>query len=160
MKLSTRLTVLLVVLTTAVAALVGFYAVHTSSRASYASLDQTINTVVASGERHPLTALSSALAEVQQNLHFLNTGPLQVPGLIVMTLDCNQNCDDYRRVVVVFNATTQAQAFHDDSLRNKQMQLHPVLKDSSDSIVRKSTYRSDGTVSVPALTTAVFVGSR
>jgi len=101
-----------------------------------------------------------SLAEVQQNLHFLNTGPLQVPGLIVMTLDCSQNCDDYRRVVVVFNATTQAQAFHDDSLRNKQMQLHPVLKDSSDSIVRKSTYRSDGTVSVPALTTAVFVGSR
>ena len=38
MRLATRLTILLVVLTTAVAALVGWYTVHTSTRASYAAL--------------------------------------------------------------------------------------------------------------------------
>jgi hypothetical protein len=76
-----------------------------------------------------------------------------------MTLDCSQNCD-YRRVVVVFNATKQAQAFQDNSLSNRHLRLHPVLKSSSDAVVRNSTYASDGTVSVPALTTAVFVSSR
>jgi len=101
-----------------------------------------------------------SLAEIQQNLHFLNTGPLQVPGLLVMTLDCTQNCDDYRHIVVVFNATKQTQAFQDDSLRDMHLELHPVLEDSGDTIVRSSAYTSDGTLSVPALTTAVFVNNK
>ncbi len=67
MRLATRLTILLVVLTTAVAALVGWYTVHTSTRASYAALDQSINSVIAAGAGHPLTALSAALAVVQEN---------------------------------------------------------------------------------------------
>jgi pullulanase len=100
-----------------------------------------------------------SFAEIQQNLHFLNTGPNQVPGLIVMTLDCTQNCD-YRHVVVVFNATKQKQDFQDDALSNKHLMLHPVLADSSDPVVRNSAYNSNGTISVPALTTAVFVSGR
>ena len=101
----------------------------------------------------------ASFAEIQQNLHFLSTGPDQVPGLIVMTLACTQNCD-YRQVVVVFNATRQSQDFQDDSLRNKHLTLHPVLTDSSDPVARNSTYNSNGTLSVPALTTAVFVSGR
>lgn len=67
MKLDTRLTVLLVVLTIATASLVGWYAVYTSTRAGYAALDESINTVIAAGKGHPLTALSSALAVEQQS---------------------------------------------------------------------------------------------
>jgi len=76
-----------------------------------------------------------------------------------MTVDCTQNCD-YRHVVVVFNATKQKQDFQDDLLSDKHLILHPVLADSSDSIVRNSAYSSNGTLSVPALTTAVFVSGR
>jgi len=82
MKLATRLTILLVVLTTAVAALVGWYAVYTSTRASYAALDETITSVVAAGAGHPLTALSSALAVVQENSYDL-TLDLVSPGGVV-----------------------------------------------------------------------------
>ena len=67
MTLSTRLTVLLIAITTVVAVLVGWFAVATSSRADYSSLDNTINAVIASGSGHPLTTLSSALSIVQQN---------------------------------------------------------------------------------------------
>ncbi|HEV2427106.1 MAG TPA: HAMP domain-containing sensor histidine kinase [Acidimicrobiales bacterium] len=66
MRLATRLSILLVVVTTAVAAVVGYYAVHTTSREAYASIDGEINAVVASGINHPLTALSSAVAAVQE----------------------------------------------------------------------------------------------
>ena len=67
MTLSTRLTVLLIAITTVVALLVGWFAVTTSSRADYSSIDNTINAVIASGAGHPLTTLSSALSVVQQN---------------------------------------------------------------------------------------------
>jgi two-component system, OmpR family, sensor kinase len=67
MTLSTRLTVLLIAITTVVALLVGWFAVATSSRADYSSIDNTINEVIASGAGHPLTTLSSALNIVQEN---------------------------------------------------------------------------------------------
>ena len=66
MKLATRLTILLACLTTVVALSVGMYAVNLSTRSQYATLDGTINAVVASGLGHPNTALSDALNAVQQ----------------------------------------------------------------------------------------------
>ncbi len=67
MKLSTRLTILLMVITALVALAVGTFAVSASSRAQYATLDDSINAVAASGEGHPLTALTNALNIVQQD---------------------------------------------------------------------------------------------
>ena len=67
MKLSTRLTILLITITAMVALAVGSFAVVTSSRTQYASLDDSINAVAASGTGHPLTALSDALNLVQQD---------------------------------------------------------------------------------------------
>ena len=44
--------------------------------------------------------------DIQQNLTFLNTGPSQIPGLIVMKLDANGgNYGMYKHILVVFNAT-------------------------------------------------------
>jgi two-component system OmpR family sensor kinase len=66
-KLSTRLTILLIAITTLVALCVGWFAVSTSTRSQYASLDGTIKAVIDSGRGHPVAALSNALYVVQQN---------------------------------------------------------------------------------------------
>ncbi|HTT18899.1 MAG TPA: pullulanase-type alpha-1,6-glucosidase, partial [Candidatus Sulfotelmatobacter sp.] len=101
----------------------------------------------------------ATFAEVQKNLTFLNTGPNQVPGLIVMKLDANGgNYGNFKHIVVVFNATTAEVAFHNAALIGFNLHLHPVQQGSSDDVVRQSSFNSaSGTVTVPALTTAVFV---
>jgi pullulanase len=102
------------------------------------------------------------LAEVQANLHFLNAGPSQTPGLIVMKLDANGgDFGRYQHIVVVFNATNAQMSFQNSTLMGLNLNLHPVQKDSTDPIVGQSSFNSQtGTVSVPALTTAVFVTGR
>lgn len=70
MKLSTRLTVLLVTVTVAVAASVGWYAIAESSRANVSTLDSSINSVIASAAGHPNSALNDALKDAQ--LHHLD----------------------------------------------------------------------------------------
>jgi len=97
--------------------------------------------------------------EVQQNLSFLNTGQTQTPGLIVMKLDANGGrYGAYKHIVVVFNATNAQITFTDGRLQGLGLKLHPVQRGSSDPITRQSTFNSrQGTVTVPALTTAVFV---
>jgi pullulanase len=101
----------------------------------------------------------STLAQVQANLHFLNTGPKQTPGLIVMTLDGKAGeCGQYSQILVLFNAATTSVNFHDPTLQGLPLQLHPVQARSADPTVRQSTFDSaTGTAIIPALTTAVFV---
>jgi pullulanase len=97
--------------------------------------------------------------EVQQNLTFLNTGQSQTPGLIVTKLDAN-GCDYgmYKHIVVVFNATSSQINFTDGRLLGLKLHLHPVQQNSSDPATRQSAFNpKQGTVTVPALTTAVFV---
>jgi pullulanase len=97
--------------------------------------------------------------EVQQNLTFLNTGQSQTPGLIVMKLDANgRDYGIYKHIVVVFNATNAQVKFPDGRLQGLALHLHPIQRNSSDPITRQSTFNSQqGTATVPALTTAVFV---
>jgi pullulanase len=101
----------------------------------------------------------SGLADIQQNLTFLNTGPNQTPGLIVMKLDDNAgHYDGFNHLLVVFNATNSAVNCTDTHLQGLHLHLHPVLLNSSDAVVKQSSFSgAQGTVSVPALTTAVFV---
>jgi pullulanase len=97
--------------------------------------------------------------EVQQNLSFLNTGPSQIPGLIVMKLDANLgNYGKYKHIVVLFNATNAPVTFSNSQLQGLALHLHPVQQNSSDPITQQSTFNPQtGTATVPALTTAVFV---
>src|SRR5271168_5330416 len=99
------------------------------------------------------------VAEVQQNLTFLNTGENQTPGLIVMKLDANGgNYGFYKHVVVLFNATNAPVTFSNGQLQGLALKLHPVQQSSSDPVTRQSTFNSNtGTATVPALTTAVFI---
>lgn len=100
-----------------------------------------------------------SLAEVQKNLAFLNTGENQTPGLIVMKLDDNPGeFEGFRHILVVFNATNGWVNFTDQRLQGLRLHLHPVQLQSGDPVVRQSSFNAQqGTVSVPALTTAVFV---
>ncbi len=94
-------------------------------------------------------------AQVQQGLSFLNSGPQQLPGVIVMHLHAQSA--PYRDVVVVFNASGKAAEIKDPSLAPLKLSLHPVLAASADPVV-KGSKATGNMLSVPALTTAVFVG--
>jgi pullulanase len=94
---------------------------------------------------------------VQQDLHFLNTGPNQVPGLIVMRIDANGGPYFYKHLLVVFNATNAPVSFTNSGLKGLALTLHPVQQRSADPVTRESTFDSStGTANVPALTTAVY----
>ena len=102
------------------------------------------------------------LAEVQANLHFLNAGPSQTPGLIVMKLDANGGeYGRFQHIVVVFNATNGQVSFQNSALTGLKLHPHPVQLHSSDTLVGQSSFNAlTGTVVVPALTTAVFVSEQ
>jgi pullulanase len=101
----------------------------------------------------------ASLPEIQQNLTFLNTGPNQTPGLIVMKLDANGgNYGVYKHIVVVFNASNAQANFTDTRLQGLKLHLHPEQRSSADPVASQSTFNGQqGTATVPALTTAVFV---
>ncbi|MDH0425590.1 pullulanase-type alpha-1,6-glucosidase [Stutzerimonas stutzeri] len=95
--------------------------------------------------------------EVQRRLHFHNTGPEQLPGVIAFSLADNpregRDLDRrYSALMVVINASDKRVRLPAaDGYR-----LHPVLKDSVDPINRQATV-SNGMFEVPAFTTTVFV---
>jgi two-component system OmpR family sensor kinase len=82
-KIATRLTILLVVLTVMVALTVGWFAVDASTRSLYSSLDAQINTVIHSGVGHPNAALSDALNVVQETGYDLTLDVVDPSGAVV-----------------------------------------------------------------------------
>ncbi|MEL7449976.1 MAG: pullulanase-type alpha-1,6-glucosidase, partial [Pseudomonadota bacterium] len=97
--------------------------------------------------------------EVMDRVSYHNTGPSQVPGVIVQRIDgCASDTytPETGTVVSVINAS-------DDSVSlplfaNENFVLHPVLANSADPVVRTATHTTGG-FSVPARTTAVFVAT-
>jgi pullulanase-type alpha-1,6-glucosidase len=108
----------------------------------------------------PLFRLQTA-EEVQARLTFLNTGPTQLPGLIVIDLSDEVGTDidkNFERVVVLINANDEAQTFTAAEMAGKKLALHPVLRTSADPLVKTSTFnRPSGAFTIPGRTTAVFV---
>ncbi|MCZ7574228.1 MAG: pullulanase-type alpha-1,6-glucosidase [Ardenticatenaceae bacterium] len=100
-------------------------------------------------------------SEIQERLRFYNTGPDQIPGLIVMSITDTGTIDldpAFERVVVLFNATDEEQTFQDAALAGWHLSLHPVQRASSDPLVESARYDvTTGRFTVPARTTAVFV---
>lgn len=97
--------------------------------------------------------------DVQAHVHFLNTGPSQVLGLIVMNLQDERATDGTTDVVVLFNANDEQQVFHIPAYSGVSMRLHPVQQASTDAIVRGASFASSGDFTVPGRTTAVFVNT-
>ncbi|RKI03610.1 pullulanase-type alpha-1,6-glucosidase [Corallococcus sp. AB038B] len=96
--------------------------------------------------------------EVKQLVRFENTGPDQIPGLIVMAMQDHGTNAEGKRAIVLFNGTDEAQTFKSDGYKSLKLVLHPVLRASSDTVVRTSAYdAATGGFTVPARSTAVFV---
>jgi two-component system OmpR family sensor kinase len=70
-RIATRLTLLFVAVSLLVAFTIGWFAVAESSRAQYATLNSSINSVVDSGLSNPDTALSNALYVIQRDQYDL-----------------------------------------------------------------------------------------
>ncbi len=111
----------------------------------------------------PLFRLRSA-DEMGARLFFHNTGRDQIPGLIVMSISDNAGNlpsldDQWRQIWVLFNATGEEQCFDAEGrVPGRDLVLHPVLRDSHDSVVRGAHYNKENeTICVPARTTTVFV---
>ncbi|WP_405643290.1 pullulanase-type alpha-1,6-glucosidase [Streptomyces sp. NBC_00019] len=87
-------------------------------------------------------------AQVQSKLSFPLSGKEETPGVITMELG---------DLVVVFNATPQAQEQRVAALAGTAYALHEVQAAGADSTVRASSYeRVSGTFAVPGRTVAVF----
>jgi pullulanase len=107
----------------------------------------------------PLFRLQTAV-DVQARVQFFNTGADQLPNVIVMGLSDleGENIDpDHQYVLVVFNGQDVEIDYPLADL-NLDLVLHPVLQESADDVVRSASYDAETqTVTVPAMTTAVFV---
>jgi pullulanase len=99
----------------------------------------------------PLFRLQTA-AQVQEMVRFHNTGPDQIPGLIVQSIADlgNEDIDpDREAIFVLINARPDDVEFTVDWLVGQELTLHPLLTGSSfDS--------ATGTFTVPGRTAAVF----
>jgi pullulanase len=108
----------------------------------------------------PLFSLQTGDA-VQERVAFHNTGPDQVPGVIVMSISDMVGDDldpNHEMIVVVFNTTPDMVDFTQGDLAGMAFELHPVQVESADAVVQGAAFDADsGIFSVPARTTAVFV---
>jgi len=100
--------------------------------------------------------------EVYDRVGFHNTGSNQTKGLIVMSIDDGTGLVDLDAtndaIVVVINGTTSEKSHTVPTATG--FELHSVQQESVDSTVQTASFSvgaSDGTFTVPALTTAVFV---
>jgi pullulanase len=116
----------------------------------------------------PLLHLATA-CEIETQLSFLNVGPAQIPGLVVMRLTpppASAPCGTasvvpppaFGQVVALVNAAPEARTFTAAALAGQRLRLHPVQRASADLVVRGARFDCrTGTFTVPARTTAVFV---
>lgn len=96
----------------------------------------------------PAFSLTTA-GQVQSRLSFPLSGTsAETPGVITMELG---------DLVVVFNATPEAQKQRVTALEDTAYRLHPIQAKGADRVVKSSSYeRSSGTFNVPARSVAVF----
>jgi pullulanase len=91
---------------------------------------------------------------------FHNTGPEQIPGLIVMSLSdmVGEELDpQHAAIVVLFNARPERQSFAIADFSGLDFMLHPVLAARSDSTVHGDYDVNSATFTVPGRSAVVFV---
>jgi pullulanase len=97
--------------------------------------------------------------EIEEKVDFHNTGPGQIPGVILMTVEDEDGSVDraHDLLVVVLNANDETQAVTEPGLAGESLALHPLQASSSDPLVRTSSFAAaTGTFTVPERTAAVF----
>jgi pullulanase-type alpha-1,6-glucosidase len=105
----------------------------------------------------PLLRLGDA-DEIHNRVGYHNTGPNQVPGLILMTIsDGSCTSDDLDPeidgVLIVLNADLEPQEI---DLGIDGLQLHTALQNGADQVVKESIM-TNGTITVPPISAAVFI---
>jgi pullulanase-type alpha-1,6-glucosidase len=99
--------------------------------------------------------------EIQERVAFHNTGPTQLPGLIVMTISDMVEPDldpNNELIVVLINANDEAQAITLPGLAGMDLLPHEVQVLSVDDVVKTASFdAATGTFTVPGRTPAVFV---
>jgi pullulanase-type alpha-1,6-glucosidase len=106
----------------------------------------------------PLFRLQTA-DQIKRALTFLNNGPDQTPGLIVMQLTDVDSLDpNYDSILVLFNATPKPVSFTDASLKNVDLQpFAPLFDNNPDPALAGAAFDSaSGTFTVPGRTTVVY----
>jgi pullulanase-type alpha-1,6-glucosidase len=101
--------------------------------------------------------------DVRERVRFHNTGPGQIPGLIVMTVSDAEGEVDRRReqIVVAFNADDDPRDFTLPLSPCPALALHPLQAASHDSVVRAAAFApATCGLELPARTAAVFVAWR
>ena len=99
-------------------------------------------------------------------VQFLTDGPNQIPGVIVMRI-VDQGAKGYSKLadldkkvkseIVVFNGSNAKVSIAFSQLKGLSISLNPIQKTSSDPTIKSATFTaSSGTLSVPAISTAVF----
>jgi pullulanase/glycogen debranching enzyme len=110
----------------------------------------------------PLFRLRTA-EDIQRAVSFFNGGKDQIPGLIVMRISDNGPAridPQVGQVVALFNATPQTLGFRDPAFAGADLRLHPAQRAGADERPRAATFDpADGSFSIPARTTVVFVGA-
>ncbi|RPH57849.1 DUF3372 domain-containing protein, partial [bacterium] len=96
--------------------------------------------------------------EIKDRLRFYNTGPGQIPGLIVLSVeDADGGIDRaHKLLVVALNASDETAGFTVAELGGRNLVLHPRQIASSDPVVRTASVSPSGAFSIPARTAAVF----
>ena len=105
----------------------------------------------------PLLRLGSA-EEIHTRVGYHNTGPNQTPGLILMTIS-DGSCasgdldPNYDGLLIVFNADRESKEI---DLGIENLELHPVLQNGADRIVKESKVNG-GTIILPPISAGVFI---
>ncbi|MEW9899596.1 pullulanase-type alpha-1,6-glucosidase [Chitinivorax sp. PXF-14] len=98
-------------------------------------------------------------SDVINRVAFHNNGPSQVPGVVVESIDGSGYAGAvWSSVVVVANADKAAHTLNVDALKARTYSLHPVLAAGSDAVVKGASL-SNGSISIPARSVAVFVAN-
>ncbi|WP_229210689.1 alpha-1,6-glucosidase domain-containing protein [Duganella sp. CF517] len=99
--------------------------------------------------------------EVAKRLRFYNTGPQQIPGLIVMSLDgrvpLRGGDAKYKSVVVLFNVDKVAKTIAVPELAGRSLALHHVLRKAGGGRGIADHDSVGGRFTIAARATAVFV---
>jgi len=101
--------------------------------------------------------------DIKQKVKFLNVGPDQVPGLIVMVISDKTGSVDRQHdtVAVLINGTPLPKAFTASTLAGRKLKIHPIHLLSPDRVVKTSKFdRASGKFTIPGRTAVVFWSSR
>jgi pullulanase len=108
----------------------------------------------------PLFRLQTA-DQIESQVKFHNTGPDQIPGLIVMSISDDPAVDidpNYGVVIVLWNADPEAVSFRLAEWKAGELALHPLLVEDP-YISQASYHRENQTFNIPGRSTVVFVSA-